>query len=56
MSILYKFIFIFFILLNAFINVEAEEIYFDLSEDSINIKTWVKTKISNSGSQIIFSE
>ncbi len=39
MNILYKFIFIFFILLTAFINVEAEEIYFDLSEDSINIKT-----------------
>ena len=25
-------------------------------KDSINIKTWVKTKISNSGSQLIFSE
>ena len=25
-------------------------------KDSINIKTWLKTKISNSGSQIIFSE
>ena len=39
MSISYKHITIFFVLIFIFLSVRAEEVYFDLSEDNIEIKT-----------------
>ena len=36
---LYKNIIVFFSIIFIFINSEAEEVYFDLSEDNIEIKT-----------------